>query len=104
MGLNRGAAGTLKGRDASGGSVLVPPDDSRQTLAEAGIDKKLSAHAQKVASIPEPEFEGIVGEWRETLETANERAACSPFLVGRGRHSRRGRGARLMQNAYTALT
>ncbi len=64
MGLNRGNAGTLKGRDSSGGAVVVPPEDARPTLAEVGIDKKLSAHARKVASIPEAEFEGIVGEWR----------------------------------------
>ena len=47
------------------------------TLAEIGIDKKLSAHAQKVAAIPEAEFEGIVGEWRDTLEAANDRVSAN---------------------------
>ena len=39
---------------------VLPP-----TLAEAGIDKKLSSRAQKLAAVPEDEFEGMIGEWRE---------------------------------------
>ena len=46
------------------GSDMEPVEKPVPTLAEVGIDKKLSAHARKVASIPEAEFEGIVGEWR----------------------------------------
>jgi hypothetical protein len=38
--------------------------ESRPTLAEAGIGKKLSSRAQKLAAVPEAEFEGMLGEWR----------------------------------------
>ena len=72
MGL---ATGGEHGGRARLDGTRAEPSIKRPTLAEVGIDKKLSAHARKVASIPEAEFEGIVGEWRETLETANERGA-----------------------------
>lgn len=61
VGIASGTRGQLAGRDASGGAVLEPPEDKRPTLADIGVDKKLSSHAQKVAAIPEAEFEGIVG-------------------------------------------
>lgn len=75
VGLNAGAAagGTKEGPRGS----YSEPRDERPTLAEVGIDKKLSSHAQKVASIPDEEFEGIVGEWREALETENERVTTN---------------------------
>ncbi len=60
MGLNKGAAGTGSNQY----QVRYQEGTAPPTLAEVGIDKKLSAHARKVASIPEAEFEGIVGEWR----------------------------------------
>lgn len=45
VGLNTGQRGQFSGRDSSGGSKRVPPENPRPTLAEAGIDKKLSARA-----------------------------------------------------------
>jgi hypothetical protein len=52
VGLNTGAAGS-----AGPGRGNAVPIENRvstvPTLAESGIDKKLSSHAQKVASIPE---------------------------------------------------
>lgn len=82
----------MAGRDTFGGAVVEPPTESRPTLADIGVDKKLSAHSQKVAAIPEAEFEGIVADWRDTLETENERittniiaaaekAAAKPFVA-----------------------
>jgi hypothetical protein len=67
VGLNRGTAGTLAGRDASGGSVLEPPEDTRPTLAEAGIDKKLSMTAQRLAKLSDAEFECLVAEDRDQI-------------------------------------
>lgn len=58
------ATGGEHGGRARLDGTRAEPSIKRPTLAEAGIDKKLSAHARKVASIPEAEFEGIVGEWR----------------------------------------
>lgn len=54
VGLNRGTAGlgdANVGR-RTGGSVVEPPVKV-PTLAEVGIDKKLSSRAQKLAAIPE---------------------------------------------------
>ena len=38
------------------------PSNPRPTLADSGIDKKLSSHAQKLAAVPESKFEGMIGE------------------------------------------
>jgi hypothetical protein len=48
----------------SKGSKREPLLDAPPTLAEAGIDKKLSSRAQKLAKMPEEKFEAMVGEWR----------------------------------------
>jgi phage N-6-adenine-methyltransferase len=69
VGFNRGAAGI--------GTSAVPQENRTPTLADIGVDKKLSSHAQRVAAIPEAEFEGIVGQWRDTLETENERVTTN---------------------------
>lgn len=45
--------------------------ESRPTLADAGIDKKLSSRAQKLAAVPDEQFEGMVGEWRSRTPNAN---------------------------------
>ena len=48
---------------AAGGVKVAPRGaytasrDTRPTLADAGIDKKLSARAQKLAAVPEKQFE-----------------------------------------------
>ena len=76
------------GKPAIDGS-RTEPSIKRSTLADAGIDKKLSSHVQKVAAIPEPEFEGIVGEWRETLETANERVTTNILNAAEKAHNYR---------------
>jgi hypothetical protein len=47
------------GGDTSGGSREAPPQEP-PTLADAGIDKKLSSRAQKLAAVPEEQFEGMV--------------------------------------------
>ncbi len=35
------------------------------TLEDAGIDKKLSSRAQKLAAVPDEKFEGMVADWRD---------------------------------------
>lgn len=71
VGLNRGASGSIVTC-----SVREPVKDTRPTLAEVGIDKKLSSRAQKLAAVPAAKFEGMIGEWRgrvekETLELSD---------------------------------
>lgn len=67
-GLNTGAKGI--------GTSAVPTENRTPTLAEVGIDKKLSARSQKTAAIPKPEFEEIVGEWRERVSQEGERVTA----------------------------
>jgi hypothetical protein len=43
------------------------------TLADAGISKDLSSRAQKIAAVPEAEFEAEVVEWRERVSAENAR-------------------------------
>src|SRR5207244_1477441 len=64
VGLNRGSL--------VGGATREPPRDTRPTLAEAGIDKKLSSRAQKLAAVPEPDFEHVLGKWRKKIQVENE--------------------------------
>lgn len=75
VGLNKGAAAGGK-KDAPRGS-LVEPRDQSPTLAAAGIDRKLSARAQRVAAIPAAEFEAIVGDWRSRIVIENERVTTN---------------------------
>lgn len=51
------AAG-VKGR-FTGGSKLVPPAETAPTLTELGLTKKESAVAQKLAALPEAEFQQV---------------------------------------------
>lgn len=76
------------------GSVAAPVERPA-TLAEAGIDKKLSARAQKMAAVPEAEFESMVGEWRDRVEAENERVTTNLLKAGEKRLSRDEREADL---------
>lgn len=50
---------------ANDGSSAVVTADHRPTLAEAGISKDLSARAQKLAAVPDAEFEAELAAKRE---------------------------------------
>lgn len=59
----------------------------RATLAEAGIDKKLSSRAQKMAAIDDVSFDESLNIWRDKVEQENERVSInllktSPFIRG----------------------
>lgn len=58
------------------GKSAVPTENRTPTLSEVGIDKKLSARAQKIAAVPEAEFEAEVGEWRERVSAEGERVTA----------------------------
>jgi hypothetical protein len=58
---------------AKPGPKSVPTGNRIPTLAEAGIDKKLSSRAQKMAAVPADEFEAEVGEWRQRVQAENAR-------------------------------
>jgi phage N-6-adenine-methyltransferase len=79
VGLNVG------GRPITGADGELVIADTRPTLADAGIDKKLSSRAQKLAAVPEAKFEGLVAEWRDRVERENERVTAA-LLGGRQAH------------------
>ena len=60
------------------------PRDTRATLAEVGIDKKLSSRAQKLAMVPEEQFEGMIGDWPERVSVQDrpDQPARGCFVVG----------------------
>ena len=49
----------------------VPQENRSPTLAQAGIDKKLSARSQKIASIPEEDFEQTLAEHRQQQQAVS---------------------------------
>jgi hypothetical protein len=67
VGLNTGAKGI--------GKSAVPSEDRTPKLADVGISKNLSSRAQKLAAVPEAEFEAEVGEWRDRVQAEGARVA-----------------------------
>lgn len=49
----------LAGRDSFGGTKTEPPKDDAATLADLGLTKKESAVAQKLAALPDSEFQQV---------------------------------------------
>lgn len=68
VGLNRGGGEKGIGRRGKQCGSKKEPHSAPPTLAEAGIDKKLSSTAQKLAAIPNDEFEGILERIRLNFE------------------------------------
>lgn len=85
--------GLAKGvRMAGGGeSPVVVRDDRRETptLAEAGISKDLSSRAQKLAAVPEEEFEAELAAKRE--RDREEGARVSARLEAAGEQAMKGK-------------
>lgn len=73
-GLSKGAAGAGVNQHTPAevrSSVTTAPK-----LADAGISKDLSSRAQKLAAVPEAEFEAEVGEWRERVTAEGARVSA----------------------------
>lgn len=52
------------------------------TLSEAGIDKNLADRARKYAAVPAQEFESILSDRRERIETENKRVTVNLIEAG----------------------
>jgi N6-adenosine-specific RNA methylase IME4 len=65
VGFNKGAA-SGGSKDGSRGS-FTEPRDTRPTLADVGVDKKLSARSQKIGGIGERAFEAMVDSMRQRI-------------------------------------
>jgi len=77
VGLAKGSPGNQYTGPVPNENRSTPP-----TLAEAGIDKKLSSRAQKLAAVPKDEFESMIGEWRGRVELENERVTTNLLRAG----------------------
>lgn len=79
-GLNRGAQGVGSNqyatKEVSSSSTRTP------TLASAGISYDLSSRAQKLAAIPEQEFEETLGEWRDNVKAEGARVTAKLVQAG----------------------
>lgn len=82
MAAQRDAGLLANGGDAMRARVANGPEVSPPTLSEAGIDKHLADRARKYAAIPEDEFNGIVGEWRDRVEGEQERVRTNLLESG----------------------
>ncbi len=82
VGLNAGSRGQLKGRDASGPAKREAPEDVRPKLAEVGISHKLSSHAQKLAAVPEQEFQARIDAWRGEMAAGQTRVTMDLMRIG----------------------
>ena len=67
------ATGAQYGGRAKIDGSRAEPSIKTPTLAELGIDKKLSSRAQKIAAIPEATFEAQMASWRERAAEMDER-------------------------------
>jgi len=81
-GLNRGASVSGAKAGANDGSSAVVTNDRRPKLADVGVSKDLSSRAQKLAAVPEEEFESEVGEWRERVKAEGERVTTRLATAG----------------------
>lgn len=68
------------GRPTKTGSKNEPV--FQKTLANLGIDKRLSSRAQKIAAVPEDKFEAMVATWRDRVGQENERVTTALIKEG----------------------
>lgn len=82
-GLATGARGQLAGKGV-GGLAVVTNDRQKNAprLADAGISKDLSSRAQRLAAVPEAEFEAEVGQWRERVSAEGARVSARLEAAG----------------------
>ena len=73
----RAPAGRPSQEIGSESEPIKPP-----TLKEMGIDKKLSSRAQKLAAIPEEQFEGMISDWQERVSKETERVTTNLLREG----------------------
>jgi hypothetical protein len=66
----------------SKGSKREPLPEAPPTLAAAGIDKKLSSRAQKLADLPEKKFERQIADWRDRVGKDTERVTTRLIREG----------------------
>lgn len=80
------ALAELKGKGllSEGGrpSKKPVPNGEQVSLSDLGATRKFSSYTQKLASVPDAEFEGMVGEWRENVAKEGERVTTRLLREG----------------------
>ena len=67
----------MAGKSADGSALVTKEARSNvPKLADAGISYDLSSRAQKLAAVPEAEFEAEVGQWRERVTAEGARVSA----------------------------
>jgi N6-adenosine-specific RNA methylase IME4 len=79
------ATGGEHGGKAKIDGTRAAPSNARATLAEAGIDKKLSSRAQKISAIPPTAFEEMVKDGREEVQRAAEKRVVKEIKIAQAR-------------------
>lgn len=101
----KGAGQVREGRPGNG---LKSGPFSRVTLKQAGIDKNLSAAAQKLAAIPAKQFETSLREWRARSERDGGRVivglAGDGAVLGKAQEIRAHQAAEKRSKAVEART
>ena len=89
-GLNTGVAGAA-GPGRGNKNVVVADDrvSKAPKLSDAGISKDLSSRAQKLAAVPEAEFEAEVGQWRERVSEEGRRVSARLQAAGEREQKKR---------------
>jgi N6-adenosine-specific RNA methylase IME4 len=90
----KASVGLNQGKRGDRGSRSAPRSDTRPTLADAGIDKKLSARAQRLAAVPARQFNGMLGEWRDRIGRETERVTTNLLREGDRQQKREDRPTR----------
>lgn len=67
---------------AKPGPKSLVSNEGTPKLADAGISYDLSARAQKLAAVPEKQFESEVGEWRERVTAEGARVTARLETAG----------------------
>ena len=71
----KGTRGTARGRIASGGIALAPPEDVVPTLEKLGVSKKVASVAQQLAALPAAQREAIAQGEKTLAAVRRERKA-----------------------------
>jgi hypothetical protein len=79
VGLNEGGKRPKGSRGTQGriSSSHEEPLLKKPTLAEAGIDKKLSSRGQQLAAVPPDQFEALLDDWRDRVQHPKARVTSN---------------------------
>ncbi len=91
IGFNRGTRGQIKGKDSTGAAQIAVPEDPLPRLADVGITHKLSSQAQRLAALPEDEFNELINTWSAESQALNGRLTTDLLQVGASERQRTAR-------------